>query len=360
MMKVLDRFIVFSILKIAVITILIFALLLAAVELFAKMDQIMTGHIPTSRLIEYILLSIPQYLMMVSALSLLFATTYFLSQLSATNELIALLNGGISKFRISLPIITVAIILTLGGFVYQELLLNKIEAKHDQMEAELFGRSSTQDARNIVLQDGNGYIIYTNHFDELTNTISYPVLVYTTDGKIMLRLEAHHGQYDEGEWKFYNAKVYDLADKNNIRAEWMNEYSPENFNLEPHLFRTQNTNIETMDGKSAREFLTRLKTVDKAQWQEKATDYYRALTQPLAILVLMIISVTMNYRFKKNVLLFCIIQSLSIAVVYYVADMVFSIAAHQGAVSPYQCVYIPIIVTLLLAWCISFLTRRIT
>lgn len=361
-MKVLDRFIVFSILKIALITMLIFALLLAAVELFAKIDQIMNGNIPFVQIFTYIILSLPQYLMMVSSLSFLFASTYFLSQLSANNELIALLNGGISKFRISLPIIILALILTIFGFIYQEIALNKIIAIHDNKEVELFGRSSTKDNRNIVLMDGTGYIIYTNFFDERDKTINSPVLVYTKDGKILLRLEGQIAKYDEENkvWVFNNSRVYKLDGNGNVEAMQNESFIEEGFTLEPHLFRTQNMNIETMDGKTARSFLSRLKVVDKEQWQEKATDYYRSLFQPLAILVLMLISVTMNYRFKRNVLLFCIIQSLSIAVVYYVADMVFSIFCHQGALSPLAVVYLPVIVTLTLAYLISLLTKRIS
>ena len=65
-----------------------------------------------------------------------------------------------------------------------------------------------------------------------------------------------------------------------------------------------------------------------------------------------------NYNFKKNVLLFAIIQSLSIAVIYYVADMVFSIMGHQGAVAPIVAVIMPIVMTILLSLVISMIGRR--
>ena len=49
-MKILTRYVIFSILKIAFVTILMFALILAAVELFSRMDSIMNGDL--SELIE--------------------------------------------------------------------------------------------------------------------------------------------------------------------------------------------------------------------------------------------------------------------------------------------------------------------
>ena len=104
-MKILDRYIIKSILKVGIVAILVFALILVAVELFGRMDNIMTGSIPFKSILEYAVLSVPQYLMMVSSLAFLFATTYFLSMLSANNERIALLTAGLGKKRIALPII---------------------------------------------------------------------------------------------------------------------------------------------------------------------------------------------------------------------------------------------------------------
>lgn len=356
-MKTLDRYIIANILKIAFFAIMIFALILAAVELFSKMDQIMNSDIPFNKILQYILLSIPEYLLMVSSFALLFATTYFLSTLSANNEKIALLNAGISKFRIALPIVCLSIVLTFVGFVYQENVLNKIMAKHDEMNIELFGMSSTQDSRNIVLKDEDGFIIYTNRYNETNMRIYNPILVKVEDEHLKLRVEAHHADNIDGSWVFYDAVVYTLED--GVSVSYEDEYIADGFNIEANLFKGQNLNIETMDSDAARAYLKRLQVVDKDAWQDKATDYYRALFQPLAILVLMIVSALMNYNFKKNVLLFSIIESLSIAVVYYCSDMVFSIAAHQSVITPYMAVALPLIVTVAISYIMSLLGKKI-
>ena len=86
-MNILTRYTLSSIIKIAIVTILIFAAILAAVELFSKMDQIMHGGVEIPSLIEYIILSLPEYLMMVASISFLFAVTYFLSTLTARLDL---------------------------------------------------------------------------------------------------------------------------------------------------------------------------------------------------------------------------------------------------------------------------------
>ena len=167
-MKILTRYTISSILKIAVVTILLFALILAAVELFSKMDQIMHGGVETVKLIEYIILSLPEYFMMVASISFLFAVTYFLSTLTANNEMIPILNAGVSPVRLRLPIIILAIVLTALGSLFQEHTVIAATNRHDELETELFGASSTRDSRNIVLTDDDGFLIYTQRFSEQT------------------------------------------------------------------------------------------------------------------------------------------------------------------------------------------------
>lgn len=356
-MKLIDRYVISSILKIAIVAILLFALILAAVELFSKMDSIMRGDIAISKLIEYLVFSIPEYLMMGASLAFLFASTYFLSSLTANNERIAILNAGISKTRLSMPVIFLALIITILGFVYQEYALNRIISVHDQLEVELFGSTGTKDTRNIVLKDDQGYLIYTTRYNEDLNEIYNPVLVKTDNGKLIRRIESKYAEFKHNSWVFVDASVYEVD--GSVKSFTSSRYTDPDFVIEPHLFRSQNTSIETMDGKSARSYLERLKVVDPQSWQEKATDYYRAFFQPLGIFILMFISVSMSYHFKKNVLLFSVIQSLAIAVVYYVGDMVFSIASHQGAITPYMAVILPLAITILLSWVISLLGKRL-
>lgn len=359
-MKILTRYTVSSILRIAIVTILIFSLILAAVELFSKMDQIMHTSIEIPRLVEYIILSLPEYLMLAASISFLFAVTYFLSTLTANNEMIPILNAGISPFRLRLPIIILAIVLTLLGSVFQEHTVIAATNRHDELETELFGASSTRDSRNIVLSDDDGFLIHTQRFSESSGEIYNPVLIKSSNGEIKTRVESDRAGFDEekGWWIFENAKVYTIEGQD-VRTEFLETYEDPLFDLEPRLFRSQNTSIETMDMKAANDYLDRLWNSDRSTWQEKATDYYRRLGSPLAILVLMFIAITMNYNFKKNVLLFSVIQSLSIAVIYYVADMVFSIMGHQGAVHPIVAVIAPFAMTVLLSIVIYLLGRKI-
>ena len=359
-MKTLNRYIVSSILKTSIIATIVFSLILAGVELFQKMDSIITGGVEFSSVLVYALLCIPEYFIMVLSISLLFGATYFQSSLSANNERIAILNAGISKWRMCRPVFVLALILTAFGFLLSETVIKDLEIEKTQLSDELFGTSSTQDSRNIVLKSDNGWVVYTRRFSESDSRIVSPIFVHEENGELQERITADEGYYqDEGYWKVYNATVYSRNAEGEFTLERLSELDITDFTLSPDYFRAENINVETMDFEWALDYLSTLKTTQREAWREKCTDYLRRFFQPLSILLLLCISASFDYNLKKNVLLFSVIESLCVAVVYYVADMVFSIFAHQGAFSPVFAVILPIVTTIVLAAVINEFGKRV-
>ncbi len=358
-MKTLNCYIISSILKTAFIAVLVFSLILAGVELFQRMDSIITGGVAFIDVLGYALLCIPQYFLMVFSISLLFASTYFQSTLSANNERIALLNAGISKWKLFFPIFILALVMTLFGFIINESALKALESARIRKAEELFGAESTQDSRNIVLKAENGYVIYTQRYVDYDSRIVSPIVVKEVDGTLYMRIIASNGYYSSGFWTLENATLYERGSDGKFNVEHYEKLLLEDLTIEPDYFKAENINVETMSLNRAFEYLRRLKTTQKEAWQEKATDYLRLFFAPLSILLLLSISASFDYNIKKNVLLFAVVESLCVAVVYYVSDMVFSIFAHQGAFPPIFAVILPVVSTLAIAVLINEGGKRV-
>ena len=95
-MKILDRYIAFSILRTSLAALVICTLLIIAVNMFSSMNNYVTNSVDLMTILYLAVLGTPEYLMMASSVSFLFGTTFFLSQLESNNEMIMLLNAGIS------------------------------------------------------------------------------------------------------------------------------------------------------------------------------------------------------------------------------------------------------------------------
>ena len=358
-MKTLTRYVLSSIIKTGIIATICFSLILSGVELFQKMDQIVAGGVGFIDVFRYCLLCIPEYFLLVLSISFLFASTYFQSTLSANNERIALLNAGMSKWCLFRIILTLAAFLTLIGFIINESLIKQLEVEKTRLSVELFGTDSTSDSRNIVIKDENGYCVYTPRFIESEERIISPLVVKENNGEIVLRLSSTDGIYNGEYWVFNDCIIYKKGDDGTFNVERRVQYELEDLRIESDYFKGTNINIETMSMMRAFEYLKTLKRTQREVWQEKSTDYLRRLFEPLSILILLAISAFFDINVKKNVLLFSVIESLSVAVVYYCSDMVFSIFSHQGAFHPAFSVILPLLVTILIAALINELGKRV-
>ena len=359
-MRILIRFSLKSVLATFLTALLIFSFLVMAVETFMHLDSFMTSELNIFDMARYSFLALSKYFMMLISISLLFSITYFLSSLSANNELIALYNAGLSKKRILLPLFILSLFFTAFFFLFNESAGLIWKTNAEIVSQEYFGLSGTQDARKVTLSDENsGYLVYADRYSESYHRLYNPLIIKSKGNDILKRIEGEYADYSDGKWTFYRVNVVEVDESNRIRSSSYDEYAEEGFNFEDDLFRSQNLSIETMQRATAKEYLKRLKGVNQIAFEEAATDYVSRLGEPIGILVLSIISMMMNYSYKKNVLLFSIVQSLSIAVVYYVAEMVFTIASRQGAISYYTLIYLPTLITIILSYVVSLLAKRI-
>ena len=350
-MKILDRYVITSVLKTSLGSLAVCAFLLLAVGLFGSMDDYLNNSVPFSTVMTLAVLGLPEYLMMAASVSFLFGTTFFFSQLEGNNEMIMLLNAGLSYARICRPMIIMGILVTALFSIFCETVMIDASVAHDRLSSTLFGQTSTQDSSDVTLADVEGrYLVNATWFSE-TDSMLYDVNVAELEeGRVVRRLSARYASWDndEGCWTFNDGRLYELVD-----GQWssrlFSSYEYPLVSIQPQLFTDQSRNISTMERSDARAYLERVKALDRDVWATAQTEYYSRLSAPLPVLVLTLIALLMNYRFKKNVFLFSIIQSLATAVVYYVVQMVAVIAAEQAIIAPILSVILPVVTVLALS-----------
>ena len=343
-MKILDRYVVFSILRISLATLFICTLLVLAVELFSSMNNYVTNALPFSDILWLSFLGIPEYLMMCVSLSFLFGTTFFFSQLESNNEMIMILNAGISYRRLCLPVIIMTSIVTAFFFIFSQSVMIDASVEHDRLSVEYFGQSGTQDSSSIsVASFDESYIINAAFFSrEISRLYDVTLIELDDDRGLEARISALYADWDEdaGCWVLHDGRQY-LVNGDIVEPSFFDELSMDNVTLEPEYFTNQSRDITTMGFSAAMTYLKNVRILDKDAWYASMTSFISRLSSPFAILILVLISLLMNYRFKKNVFLFSLIQSLCTAVVYYVVQMLVGIMCSQAMLEPVFSAIIP-------------------
>ncbi len=353
-MRLLSRHTIASITYVGLITLLLCTLMLVSVDLFMHIDSYVNSEVGAFMIFKLSLLYAPEALIFALGPSLLFSATYYLSQMQANNELISLYSAGISYKRIIIPILFLGFFFSLFQFGFNELVAIPSSRGRKVVQDELFGLRSTFDNRNITLSDPEGrFVVHATRYNDETKTIRSLTLVLLDDkGELQSRIDATGASWDEERsvWKLTDATIHLLdSQQMSVASRRENQVVFDSFDLEPAYFRNISSDIQTMEFSAALDYLSRIRTLNPKLWYETATDFASRVLGALTPLVLIFIACTISYRYKKNVLLFSIITSLFIAVIYYVVQMVTLIMAKQGVVEPLWGMVIPMIVIVSIA-----------
>lgn len=353
-MKLIDRYIICSITVVASATLLLCTLMLLSIDLFANLDSYLTRSVSYPVIAKLTLLYAPEAILFALGPSLLFSASFFLSQLQANNEMICLLGSGHSYRRIVIPILALGLLFSGMQFLFSEHVHIPLSKEREALEDTLFGLRSTYDNRNITLRDPQGsYVVHARQYSEKEKRLAQVMLVLIDEnGSLKTRIDAVWAfwEEDQGIWRLEQVREQAIDTANMVvnQTDIPTMYVP-SFTLQPSYFRNLSNDIKTMELRTATRYLARIKELDPNRYPELATDFTKRLMDSLTPLVMLFIACAISYKYKKNVLLFSIITSLGLAVIYYVVQMVTLIMAKQAVIDPLWGMAIPMIVIVCIA-----------
>ncbi len=359
--KVLTRYTIESIIKVGIATALLAAFILMGVDLFGNLDTYMNHDVSFLEALKLTLLYFPEALLLALGPSFLFAVTYHLSMLHANNEIMSILNSGVSFSKVIRPVIVLAVLLTAFHFFFNEKVAipstNRKEMLTDQI-TETTGSNN----QNIALSDmQSGYMVYASTYSDSNQTLYDVSLVESTpDGRLIRRTDAYRARYDSetGLWTFHDVYVYEPLEDSTLKVTHYPDQVNEVLLLEPQLFRSGSNEISKMSLDLARAYLRRMKTLNPEEYSSLGTEYYKRIFSCLSPLIMIVIACSLNYRFKKNVLFLSLIISICMVVVYFVVQMMTMMMANQGVIAPQLGTLIPFAVMLIVAMLMGLLLRR--
>ncbi len=353
-MKLHDQYVARSVTIVALISLVLCTLMLLSVDLFSNLDAYLTNEVKPLTILSLTLLYTPQAVLFTLGPSLLFSATFFLSQLQANNEYICLLGSGLSYRRIVTPILVVGILFSLLEFGLGEYIFIPAQRTREIKQDELFGLRSTYDNRNITLRDPDGgYVVHAKQYSDDQKRLAQVLLVLLDEkGAMQGRVDSAWAfwENDSEDWRMEKVRFQKIdADGLVVESKEVQELRLDEFTLAPSYFRNLSNDITTMELGTAIDYLRRMEVLDPSRYPELATDFTKRLLDHLNPFILLFIACTISYRYKKNVLLFSIITSLAIAVIYFVVQMVTIIMAKQGVIAPIWGMAIPMIVIVCIA-----------
>ena len=149
-MNTLDRYFATRIFATLLKTVLAFVFLYTLIDLVTtRQTAIEKYDVPWATVFAYYVYHVPAFVIKFQtiALALLIATLFVLGKAAQDMEITALLSGGVSLSRVARVPVLIALILSVGVFVFENTLGTKIAQRAEQIDAEYFRRATNDGGR---------------------------------------------------------------------------------------------------------------------------------------------------------------------------------------------------------------------
>ena len=339
----LDRYIAREFLR---LFLLILTALVAVYELGVLIDilEAVFEHNTKGKLVfQYVASHFPQILFHMLPLSTLMATLVNFAILTKNSEINAIKAGGISLYRISLPIVMAGIMVSLLCFALQEYILPYSNRSAEQLEDEIKERASQ--TRNLLdrrwMMGQNDQIYHYTYYDpgrKLFNGLA----VYRFDKasfSLTQRLYANQAGWDpaSGAWIFRKGWTRNFQEQANIQR--FDELSVRNMEL-PEYFVKEEKESDQMTFYELSRYMRDLSQsgFDVVRFE---VALHSKIAFPLAALITAIIGIPFSFTPGKKGTLYGIGIAIAIGLSYYVTTRVFAYMGNSAMLPPLMAAWAP-------------------
>jgi lipopolysaccharide export system permease protein len=319
-----------------------FVMILVLLDLFSNLWRYLNYEVALRQILTVSLYYIPKSFSYALPVSLLFASAYTLGDLYGRNELTSIFASGIPFWRFSFSLIVIGILVSFFAFYFDDaVVIPTLKMKNDLSRKLLHQTNSSENNSDIVIKARNGSIIYSVDYydwqDQVLNGIS--VIEQDENGGFYSLLRAPRATWNGEHWVFINAVIYQW-EGGFLRVK--NIESADTYRESPDTFRRNAVKVEELPAKQAFFLVEDLMSAGLPFITAQA-DYYHRYSFSSASFVVMILSISMGGRFRKNILLMTLLSSLASAVVFYVMEMITMMMAKLGYIPPIMGAWFPVL-----------------
>jgi len=340
-MRIIDRYILKSILGLFFLCILIFMLMYIIIDAFSNLDNILKQKTAINTLIQYYLAYLPIIFVQVAPMTCLLSTLYTFGKLNRDNEIIVMRASGLSIFQITKTVFMFGLLVSLlvfwvsDKFVPQSLALTQKIREDIESGAKLKQEKQNEVIENLSMYGMKNRLFFVNKFLPSSNTMEgITILEHDEHQNLTKKIVASKGIYKEGIWRFYQTITYDFDEDSQLQHE------PQFFEEEimtipetPHEFLTQRQKPDFMTISQLEDYLWKLsKSGATTVIRNLKVDLYQRFTAPFNSIIIMLLGIPFALKMRRRATgLSSIGLSIMMGFLYYVVNAV-SIAFGKGGI----------------------------
>jgi lipopolysaccharide export system permease protein len=319
-------------------------------DISEKLDDFLKRDAPMNAIFfDYYLNFIPYFVNLFSPLFIFIAVVFFTSRLAQQTEIIAIINSGVSFWRLMRPYFITAAMLAVFSFWLNNFILP--HANRDRLEFEntyINGLKGFTE-RNIHRQTAPGESIYFQSFNNRDNRGYRFTLEKFQNSQLVFKLSAETCQWDslKNKWTLKNYKEHKFNGMDEkIRVGRVMDTT---ININPAEFRRRVTNVQTLNYMELNDFIDQETKRGSGDIEFYKVEKYMRTSMPFASFILTLIGVALSSRKIRGGIGVNLAFGFVISFAYIMFMQVSSTFATNGSLHPMLAVWIPNITFSILA-----------
>jgi len=349
-MKILDRYILRELLGPFAFGVAAFtSIMFAGKELFRITELLAEYHAPLITAAQLVLLHLPSLVVLTLPMAMLLAALLGFGRLSGDSETVALFAGGISLYRVAVPVIMMAIVVTAVSFVLNEVVAPTTNSRHEAIMRDLTNEPLSSDKPFFVIVSENSVtdlIFYVQRgFDASKGTLRDVAIVQYWKNRPAVFIYAKEAVWKgKNEWILKNGYTQNLGSKATVVVPFTESQTREvRINRTPEQLAMYQKKPDELTFGELREYIHILQK-QGAEVNEFRVRLYQKIAVPLASLVFALVGTPLGLRPHRSSSAMGLGLAIVIIFAYYVLMHYTFILGRNGTISPATASFLPTLV----------------
>ncbi|MFC2133254.1 LPS export ABC transporter permease LptG [Bacteroidota bacterium] len=224
-MKILDKYLIKQFVQTIIFGLVAFLLLFIVIDMMENLDDFIDQDVPNNLIWEYYLVFIPEIVRLMLPVAVLLASLFTIGKMSNLSELTAIRAGGVSFYRLMVPFLVVALLISLfaiyfGGYIAPMANKHKVYIEQNYMKKGLVPAGT-----NIFFQDTKTRIVNIFYFDTYNNQankVSIQEFDSTDITRMLSRIDAARMRHDstKSAWTLFDGVKRQFTDEGEIAVHF--------------------------------------------------------------------------------------------------------------------------------------------
>ena len=335
--RILDEYVVREFLNTFLLVLTGFVLLMLVFTFFDLVGDILRNHIPLTTVGDYLVNLTPDMLYRIAPLAVLIAALVTFGVLNRNSEIIAMKATGISLYRLVIPIVSIAAILSVCLFLFDQYYLPQANRRQEALRNIIKGKppqTVLHPEHNWIFGQPRagepGRIFYYEFFDpdrkEFANlsVFEFDPSTFSLTRRIFaarVYWDTDNGA-DSGSWRFQKGWVRDMSGAETSAFREFSQTTFAEIHEDPGYFTKENLQSQEMNFGQLSGYIRDLQQSGFDTMRLRVALWHK-LAYPLIAVVMAVLAIPFALSMGRRGSLTAIAVAIAVALAYWVADGLF-------------------------------------